>query len=176
MNFFKEKYTVNNYNFKESYYEKTKTEDYTNNDVLKFSNSNISVNEFLNFLKNHYDLLLTKYNYNRVNYNANNKLYEKYNNRKDYTLVKNIGYKSDIIIKTSKFDYFFDETNKLFVITRVSENISDQELKELVFNENSPTFHSLKDIKRNVDTYKKNLDDLEQSINFIKTNYSELII
>ena len=62
------------------------------------------------------------------------------------------------------------------MITRVSENISDQELKELVFNENSPTFHSLKDIKRNVDTYKKNLDDLEQSINFIKTNYSELII
>lgn len=174
--FFEEKYTINNYNFKESYYEKTKTEDYTNNDVSKFSNTNISYKEFLNFLKNHYNLLLTNYRHNRAKYNTTNKICEEIIKRKKYILVKKIDHNSDVIIKTNKFDYFVDDTNKLIVVTRVLEDISEQELKKLIFAKSSPIFNGLNLFNRKINEYKKGLDDLEQSINFIKTNYSELII
>ena len=174
--FFKEKYTINNYNFKESYYEKTKTENYTNNDISKFSDSNISNKEFLIFVKNHYNLLLTNYRHNRAKYNTTNKICEEIIKRKNYTLVKRIAHNSDVIIKTNKFDYFVDDTNKLIVVTRVLEDISEQELKKLVFAKSSPIFNGLNLFNRKINEYKKGLDDLEQSINFIKTNYSELII
>lgn len=133
--FFNTKYIVNKYAFNQSYYEKQNQKEYNIGDVLEFSNSNMTlVKDFLFFLKNHYNVLLTSHKFTKSNYNANNRIYEKYIKRKTYTLVKNTEYKSNVIIKTSKFDYFIDDTNKLIIVTRLSElseNISDQELKKI---------------------------------------------
>ena len=178
--FFKEKYIVNKYAFNKSYYEKQNQKEYNIGDVLEFSNSNMTlVKDFLFFLKNHYNVLLTSHKFTKSNYNANNRIYEKYIKRKTYTLVKDTEYKSNVIIKTSKFDYFIDDTNKLIIVTRLSElseNISDQELKKLVISNSSSIMSQANDFKRVADSHKRNLDRLEQSLNFIQNNYSELVI
>ena len=175
--FFNEKYIVNKYAFNLSYYEKQNQKEHNIKQILEFSNSNmILVKDFLFFLKNHYNVILTNYKYSKSNYNSNIKIYEKYIKRKTYTLIKDTEYKTNTIIKTNKFDYFIDDTNKLIIVTRVSENISDQELKKLVISNSSYIMSEINDFKRTADSYKRNLDRLEQSINFIQNNYSELVI
>lgn len=125
--FFKEKYIVYNYRFRQSYFEKSNSKEYHIIDKLQFIESDMTlVKDFLFFLKNHYKLLLSNHKSNTSSYKINDRLYQKYYNRKNYILIKNIGYKSNNIIKTSKFDYFIDDDNLRIIVSRVSESISDQ--------------------------------------------------
>lgn len=175
--FHRDNYIVYNYRFRQSYFEKSNSKEYHIIDKLQFIESDMTlVKDFLFFLKNHYNVLLTSHKFTKSNYNANNRIYEKYIKRKTYTLVKDTEYKSNVIIKTSKFDYFIDDTNKLIIVTRVSENISDQELKKLIISNSTSIMSQANDFKRVADSHKRNLDRLEQSLNFIQNNYSELVI
>lgn len=175
--FHRDNYIVYNYRFRQSYFEKSNSKEYHIIDKLQFIESDMTlVKDFLFFLKNHYKLLLSNHKFNTSSYKINDRLYQKYYNRKNYILIKNIGYKSNNIIKTSKFDYFIDDDNLRIIVSRVSENISDQKLKELVVGKSSAIVGQIDDFKRNADTYKRDIDRLEQSINFIETNYSELVI
>ena len=61
-------------------------------------------------------------------------------------------------------------------LSELSENISDQELKKLIISNSSSIMSQANDFKRVADSHKRNLDRLEQSLNFIQNNYSELVI
>lgn len=51
-----------------------------------------------------------------------------------------------------------------------------QELKKLVISNSTSIMSQANDFKRVADSHKRNLDRLEQSLNFIQNNYSELVI